>query len=66
LKNTVKDVEWGNLAGIGADPEVASDDEVDFVDQETEHYQEMVRGGSSCIAFRDRGSSDEELDIDSI
>ena len=66
LKNTVKDVNWGNLAGIGVDPEVASDDEVDFVDQETEHYQEMVSGGSNCITFGNHSGSDEELDIDTI
>jgi initiation factor 1A len=64
LKNTVKDVNWGNLAGIGADPEVASDDEIDFVDQD--HYQEMVSVGSNYITFGDRASSDEELDIDTI
>lgn len=66
LKNTVKDVTWGNLSGIGVDPEIASDDEVDFVDQETDHYQDMVSGGSSCITFRNSGSSDEEIDIDTI
>lgn len=66
LKNTVKNVAWGNLSGIGADAEIASDDEVDFVDQETEHYQDMVTGGSSCITFHNSGSSDEELDIDTI
>lgn len=66
LKNTVKDVNWGNLAGIGADPEFASDDEIDFDDQDTEHYQKIMGNKASYITFQNSASSDEELDIDSI
>ena len=65
LKNTEKDVNWTAIAGIGVDVELASDDDVDFVDQETAHYEEVMEPGSGCVRFPEK-PNDDPLDIDSI
>lgn len=52
LKTTVKNVEWSQLGGHGHDPQDSSDEDINFVDQDTDFYEETICTNS--------------LDIDSI
>ena len=66
LKNTVKNVEWAQLNGIGQDIDVISDEDIDFVDQETIRYEDHIKNGNSVISFLSHSSDEDNVDIDSV
>lgn len=66
LKNSDKALNWAALAGIGQDVDAVSDDEVDFVDGDTAHYEQVMESNGSRIGFMDSSAVDDPLNIDDI
>ena len=65
LKSSEKGVNWSVLAGIGQDHGTISDEEVEFADATTTHYDEILQTQASRINFGDDSDS-LPIDVDDI